>query len=227
MSVTTDIALRAVFFDIDGTLVDSNEDHVNAWALAFREAGRPQELASIREQIGKGGDLLVPALAPDWDDRTRAAVAEAHGAFFKDLYLEHVRPFPGAAELVRRVHEDGRLVFLVSSAQSAELDHYVDLLGLKGFIDGAVSSDDVETSKPAPDLFEAALDQSRLAAAEVIAVGDTPYDVAAAAKSGIATIGLTSGPFNSKKLREAGAVAVFADVADLLARIDQSPLGVG
>jgi HAD superfamily hydrolase (TIGR01509 family) len=220
------MTLRGVLFDIDGTLVDSNEAHVNAWALAFRPAGRAQELGTIREQFGKGGDLLVPALEPDWNPHKQAVVASAHDEIFSELYLEHVRPLPGASDLVRRVHADGRRVFLASSAKGAELDHYVDLLELEGIIEGAVSSEDVETSKPAPDIFNVALERSGMKPEDVMAIGDTPYDVFAAAGSGIATIGLTSGPFTADRLKDAGAVAVFADVADLLRRIENSPLRI-
>lgn len=221
------MALRAVFFDIDGTLVDSNEQHVNAWAFAFREAGHPQELDAIRAQIGKGGDLLVPAIAPDLDEAVCEAIVSAHGEHFKALYLDGVRPFADAAALVRRVHADGRRVVLASSAKGDELDHYVGLLGIGDVLAVASSSDDVEQSKPAPDIFAVALERSGVEPADAIAIGDTPYDVEAAARSGIATIGLTSGPFDEAALREAGAVAVYADVADLLARIDGSPLRRG
>lgn len=216
--------IRAVLFDIDGTLVDSNERHVDAWAFAFRGAGRPQEIDAIRKQIGKGGELLVPALAPDMDERTQAAVTQAHGDHFKALYLETIRPFAGAAALLRRVHADGRRVVLASSAKGEELDHYVDLLGIADLVAATTSTDDVETSKPAPDIFAVALERVGLAPDEAIAVGDTVYDVEAAARSGIATIGVTSGPFDERELRDAGAVAVFADVAALLADIAHSPL---
>lgn len=217
-------ALRGVLFDIDGTLIDSNEAHINAWALAFRQAGRPQELDAIREQIGKGGDLLVPALEPSWNEEMQAFVADSHGTVFKELYLDHVRPFRGASDLVRRVHDEGLKIHLASSAKAVELDHYIGLLGLKSLLDGAVSSDDVATPKPAPDIFRAALARSGLCPFEVIAVGDTPYDVEAASGSGIATIGVTSGPFGRERLLAAGAVAVFANVADLLENIEYSPL---
>lgn len=220
------MTVRAILFDIDGTLVDSNEQHVAAWSFAFREAGHPQEVDDIRLQIGKGGDLLVPTLAPDLSEDARKAISEAHGEYFKTIYLESVQAFPDAANLVRRVKADGRRVVLASSAKRSELEHYVALLGIADVVDASTSIDDVEASKPAPDIFEMALKKASVDAAEAIVVGDTIYDVEAAARSGIAAIGLTSGPFDGGQLRDAGAIAIFTDVAALLAEIDRSPLSL-
>ena len=221
---TTTLKIRAVLFDIDGTLVDSNEQHVNAWAFAFREEGHPQELDAIRSQIGKGGDLLVPALLPTVDDAVQKRMAERHGEHFKGMYLDHVRAFPGAADLVTRVHETGRKVVLASSAKREELDHYVDLLGIGDLLAATTSIDDVEASKPEPDIFGAALDKVGVAPEEAIVVGDTPYDVEAAFKAGVPAIGLTSGPFSEARMTDAGAVAVYANVAALLEAFDRSLL---
>ena len=219
--------VRAVLFDIDGTLIDSNEEHVKAWAFAFDEAGHPQEADAIRSQIGKGGDLLVPTLLPDADEAVHERIAERHGENFKTMYLDHVGAFDHAADLVRHVHATGRQVVLASSAKREELDHYVAVLGIGDVLDATVSIDDVETSKPAPDIFGAALVKLGIGAADAIVVGDTVYDVEAAGRAGIAAIGLTSGPFDEAALRDAGAIAVFRDVADLLAAFDRSPLAKG
>jgi HAD superfamily hydrolase (TIGR01549 family) len=218
------LTIQAVFFDIDGTLVDSNEQHVMAWAYAFREEGFPQELEDIRRQVGKGGDLLVPALLPDIDATAGKRVAERQGSNFKSLYLDHIRPFDGAVDLLRRVHESGRKILLASSAKQADLDHYIDLLGIADIVDATVSIDDVEVSKPAPDIFGAALEKLGVPATDAIVIGDTPYDVEAAASAGLMTIGVTSGPFGAAQLKEAGAIAVYENVAALLAGFDGSPL---
>lgn len=214
----------AVLFDIDGTLVDSNEQHVRAWATSFADAGHPQAAEAIREQIGKGGDLLVPALIPDADDALVKQLSDAHGRVFKDRHLDGVRPFAGAGALIRRVADSGRRVVLASSASRAELDHYIALLGVGDEIAAATSIDDVETSKPAPDIFDVALKRVATAPDRAMVVGDTIHDVAAARKAGAAAIGLSSGFFDAGRLREAGAIAVHADVAALLARFDDSPL---
>jgi HAD superfamily hydrolase (TIGR01509 family) len=219
-----DLEIAAILFDIDGTLVDSNEQHVNAWAFAFREEGRPQEIDDIRAQIGKGGDLLVPELLPDADDAVRKRVSARHGDYFKEIYLNNVRPFAGARELIERVHASGRKVVLASSAKQVELDHYVELLGVKSFIVATTSSDDVETSKPEPDIFGVAVEKIGVEPSKALVVGDTIYDVDAALRAGIATVGVTSGPFDAGELKDAGAIAVFPDVASILRDFDRSPL---
>ena len=219
------MTIEAVLFDIDGTLVDSNEQHVNAWAFAFREEGHAQELDDIRAQIGKGGDLLVPELLPDVDDAVRKRISERHGNHFKDMYLVNVRPFKGASALIGRVHASGRKVVLASSAKRDEIEHYVDLLGVKPLIAAMTSIDDVETSKPEPDIFGVALEKIGVHPSDALVVGDTIYDVDAALRAGIATVGVTSGPFDERQLRDAGAIAVFTDVAGIFRDFDRSPLG--
>ena len=216
--------IHAILFDVDGTLVDSNEAHVDSWAVAFREGGHPQEVDDIRLQIGKGGDLLVPSLLPKVSETQRKAIADAHGRHFKSAYLAHIKPFPGARALLQRAKDSGRTVILASSAKKDEVDHYLRLLEAEDLVDAITSADDVDASKPEPDIFEAALDKAGVGPDAAIAVGDTIYDVEAARRIGLATIGLTSGPYDRAQLKDAGAVAVFADATDLLAGFDRSPL---
>jgi HAD superfamily hydrolase (TIGR01509 family) len=218
------LALKAVLFDIDGTLVDSNEQHVDSWLVAFREGGHPQDRETVRSQIGKGGDLLVPSLIPGVDKDTQERLSERQGSHFKSHFLDEVRPFPSAAALVRRVHESGRKVMLASSAKREELEHYVELLGIGDCLAGSTSIDDVEASKPEPDIFSAALEKIGVTAGDALVIGDTPYDVEAARKAGIDAIGLTSGPFDRDELSTAGAVAVYSSVAELLERFDDTVL---
>jgi phosphoglycolate phosphatase-like HAD superfamily hydrolase len=216
--------IEAVLFDIDGTLVDSNEQHIKAWEAAFRKEGHPQDAAAICAQIGKGGDLLVPALLPQLAEDAQKRIAEGHGLYFKAHFLDKVLGFPRASDLIAKVRESGCKVVLASSAKREELDHYIAMLGIEGMVDASTSIDDVETSKPAPDIFSTALAKIGMAAELAIVVGDTPYDIEAASKAGIRAIGVESGPFSADKLKDAGAVAVFADVADLFGRFNQSPL---
>ena len=216
--------IRAVLFDIDGTLIDSNDLHVAAWVQAFAEAGHPVEAPAVRRQIGKGGDNLVPALAPGLSDAEQAALAQSHGRLYKQLFLDRARPFPHAADLLRRTRDDGRQVVLASSASADELDHYVGLMGVADLVDARTSIDDVETSKPAPDIFATALARAGVGAAEAVAVGDTPWDVRSAGGAGIGTVALLSGGFAREELEAAGADAIYADATDLLARYAASPL---
>ncbi len=219
------MAIKAVLFDIDGTLVDSNDYHVQAWDEAFRTLGAHFGRQAIHDQIGKGADMLVPALMPGADKAVRQQLDDAHGVAFKSQYIDRVKPFPGAKDLLLRVHEAGQQVVLASSASKEDLEHYLDLLDIRALVSATTCADDVKSSKPAPDIFAAALKKvAPLLAHEVIVIGDTPYDVEAAAKCGIATIALRSGKFADEALLKAGAVALYDDVAKLRAGYDTSIL---
>jgi HAD superfamily hydrolase (TIGR01509 family) len=220
------MTIKSVFFDIDGTLVDSNDLHVLAWQEAFRRMGVELRRDVIHDQIGKGGDKLIPALLPDADEAKRQAIDHAHGEIYKEKYLPKVRPFPKARELLVRVRDAGQRVLLASSASTSEVDFYLDLLDARALVTDVTSADDVAQSKPAPDIFACALTKvAPLTASEVMVVGDTPYDVEAARKCRIATIGVRSGGFADESLLDAGAAALYDDVEALLRDYSQSPLG--
>lgn len=212
----------AVLFDLDGTLVDSNDFHVDAWDCVFREAGHVFDRGVLHGQIGKGGDLLIPTLLPDATETTVARLEKRHGEVFKDRYLPEVRPFPGATELLRRVRQSGRKVVMASSASGAELDHYKALLDAQNLVSASTSKDDVATSKPAGDIFAEALKAAGVAPGRAIAVGDTPYDIEAAGKAGVATVAVRSGGFSDRDLR--GAIACYDGVGAMLKGFDRSPL---
>lgn len=216
--------IAAVFLDIDGTLVDSNDLHVAAWDEVFREAGHVIEAQRIHDQIGKGGDNLLPALLPGIDEDAQERMSERHGDIFKRRYIDRVQSFPGARGLLDRIKAGGLTVALASSAASDEVDHYLDLLDARGIVDLTTSTEDAEHSKPDPGIFAAALKKSGADPDAVIVIGDTPYDVEAAGKLGIGAIGLLSGGFPEGSLRDAGAIAIYRDVAHLLADYDSSPL---
>ena len=217
-------ACKAVFFDMDGTLVDSNMLHVEAWRRAFAEAGHTIEAQAIAGQIGKGADNLVPALIPGTDEDEAERLGDAHGTIFKRDYLDRVRPFPHARDLVQRVRDSGRTVVLASSASEGELKHYLKLLDMEQLIDVYTTIDDVENSKPAPDIFAVARDKAGIDADAVIVIGDAPYDMDAARKCGMTRIAVRSGGFDDAALHEAGAEQIYADVAAILAGFDTSPL---
>ena len=220
------MAIKAVLFDIDGTLVDSNDLHVLAWEEAFDGVGVKFDRQIIHDQIGKGADMLVPTLLPETDEAQQKKLGDAHGEVFKSKFLEQVQPFTRARDLLVRVKRDGQRVVLASSASKAELDHYLDLLDARDLVSATTTSEDVENTKPAPDIFATAMKKiAPLGADEVIVVGDTPYDIEAAGKCGVAAIGVRSGKFSDDVLLEAGAIALYDDVAALLADYDNSPLG--
>jgi membrane protein len=218
--------IKAILFDIDGTLVDSNDMHVDAWQAAFADTGRRFDRSVIHGQIGKGADMLLPALVPDLDEAGQKKLGEAEGEIFKARFLEQVKPFASAHDLLAHAHRRGQKVVLATSSSQDQLDHYLDLLDVRDLVDATTSSADVENTKPAPDIFATALAKlPGISAAEALVVGDTPYDVEAAKKCGIPAIALRSGGFPDAALGKAGAVAIYDDVAALLADYDNSPLG--
>ena len=219
------MTIKAVLFDIDGTLVDSNDFHVAAWQQVFRDKGADFDDQTVHDQIGKGTDMLVPTLFPDADKAEQERMGDAHGAIFKSRFLDRVVPFAGAHALLERVRDSGRQVALASSASAEELDHYIDLMDVRDIVTVTTTSDDVENTKPAPDIFAKALEKlAPLQAHEVVVVGDTPYDIEAAGKCGIAAVGVRTGKFGDDVLRDAGATAIYDSVAALLADFDRSPL---
>ncbi|MDO6416309.1 HAD family hydrolase [Sphingomonas sp. BIUV-7] len=219
------MAIRAILFDIDGTLVDSNDMHVLAWEQAFADIDVRFDRQVVHDQIGKGTDMLVPSLLPDADQAEQERLGKIQGDVFKSRFLHQVRPFAGAHDLLVHVANAGQKVVLASSASQAELDHYLDLLDVRDLVSATTSADDVEQTKPAPDIFAVALEKvSPLKADEALVVGDTPYDIEAAAKCGIAAVGLRSGGFSDQSLFEAGAIELYDDVASLLRGYNRSTL---
>ncbi|MHA6723953.1 YhjD/YihY/BrkB family envelope integrity protein [Sphingomonas sp. RS2018] len=216
--------VEAVLFDIDGTLIDSNDLHVEAWHRVFIEAGHSVDPGAIRGQIGKGGDNLLPALLPNLTKPAQRTLAKDAGTLFKREFLQRAKPFPGARQLIERVHADGKKIALASSASRDEVEHYIGLLGIAHLIDATTSIDDVEHTKPAPDIFAAALKKLGVPARAAVAVGDTPYDVQSAGGAGIATIAVLSGGFSRRELEKPGAVAIYPDVANLHENYATSPL---
>jgi HAD superfamily hydrolase (TIGR01549 family) len=219
---------KAAVFDIDGTLVDSVDLHASAWQEAFARFGHVVTFEQARSQIGKGGDQLLPvflssAQQQDYGD----ALEEWRGERFKTKYLPMVRPFSAVPDLLRRVRDGGLKVGVASSAKKEELEIYLDIAGISQLVDESTSSTDAEKSKPAPDIFEAALKKLWIAATDAVAIGDTPYDAQAAGKAGMQTIGLLCGGFTEVSLRAGGCVAVYPGPGALLACFDASPLGAG
>lgn len=221
--------LKAVIFDVDGTLIDSVDAHAESWRRVLAAHGRDVPFADVRHQIGKGGDQFMPVFLPkEVIERTGEAIEKERGDLFKREFLSGVRAFPGVRALFERVQEAGLRIALASSAKEDELGTYTEIAGIADLLDASTSSDDAEKSKPFPDIFEAALAKlPGVDPSEAIVVGDTPYDAEAANKAGVRTIGLLCGGFPEAELRAAGCVAIYKDPADLLAHFDASPLADG
>ena len=208
------MATKAVVLDVDGTLMDTNYLHTEAWTRAFEEVGQRAARVDVHKQIGKGSDKLVPEFV-EGDDATQKA-DDLHGELYMQMQ-EHGFPLPGAKELIASLAERGYEVWFVTSAKPEELEHYMGLLETDGKLKGVVNSSDVEESKPAPDIFEEALRRAGVSADETVAVGDSIWDVQAANAAGIRTVGvLSGGAYDEEDLKEAGAETVYEDCAALL-----------
>lgn len=219
--MSADAQTRAgVLFDVDGTLVDTNYLHTLAWSRALRDAGEWAPMNAIHRLIGMGGDQLVP-------DLLGHDCPEAHAARprrFKEL-LDDVRPFPGAAQLLRRAHDEGLAVVLATSSPADQLEALLVTLDARGAIDGCTTADDVSSSKPDPEVFLTAMRNFSLDPSRSVAVGDTVWDVEAARAAGIGCLALESGGFSRHELAEAGALHVYRDARELLQLFALSPLG--
>ncbi len=213
---------KGVLFDVDGTLVDSNDGHALAFSEAFALHGLDVPFARIRPLIGMGGDKLIPELAPALDDRLAKRIDEKKGEIFRERYLGQVAPFAGAADLVRALHARGYRLGVASSASGEDLARLLALTGVAGLLTERVSSDEAEHSKPDPDVIQVARRKLGLAAADVVLVGDTPYDVAAASRAGVGSIAVRSGGWKDDAL--GGALAIYDDTRDLLDHLSTSPL---
>jgi HAD superfamily hydrolase (TIGR01509 family) len=245
--------IRGAIFDVDGTLVDSNDAHARAWEQAFREAGHPANsharersgtdsreasggsrgrdasaplFNKIRSLIGMGGDKLVPALT-GWsqDDPRVEKLGQRRGEIFRQRYLPHIQPFPGTRELLTALREAGLKLAVASSAEKEELEPLLERAGASDLIQHKASSDDAESSKPDPDIVHAALRRLGLPTSDVVMIGDTPYDVEAATRAGIPSIAFRSGGWDDESLK--GAREIYDGPAHLREHLPESMLFQG
>jgi HAD superfamily hydrolase (TIGR01549 family) len=214
---------RAVLLDVDGTLIDANYHHALAWWRAFRRHGIKLPVWRIHRHVGMGGDQLVPALVPGIDDDRHNAIEETRGEEYAKLIGE-VQPLEGAHELIAELKERGATVVLASSSPQDELDRYLDLLDARELADAWTTKDDVDASKPAPDLVTAALEKA--GGGDAVMVGDAPWDIEAAREAGIETVCVITGGYSEQELRDAGAVAVFESVDELRRHLGEAPLSL-
>jgi phosphoglycolate phosphatase-like HAD superfamily hydrolase len=217
---------KAVIFDVDGTLIDSNDLHAASWVEAFRHFGIETAYAEVRAQMGKGGDQLMPVfLDPDLLREGGEEISTFRSELFKRDYLPRARAFAGVRSLFERIKEAGQTVVLASSGKKEEVDHHVKAAEIGDLVDAVTTADDAECSKPEPDIFAAALERiTPLNADQALVVGDSPFDAEAAAKIGLSTTGLLCGGFTEEVLRTAGCLAIYRDPADLHECYQQSPL---
>src|SRR5919198_274521 len=213
---------EAALLDVDGTLIDANYQHAIAWYRAFRRHDIVLPIWRIHRAVGMGGDQLVPALVGDETEQQKGdAIRDARDEIYRELIGE-IAPLHGARGLIEDLKERGLRVVLASSSPQKEIDHYLDLLDARDLADAWTTNDDVEATKPEPDLVKAAL--AKAETSDAVMVGDTRWDVEAASKAGLETIAVITGGWSEQELRDAGAIAVFESVEDLRRRLDETPL---
>jgi len=214
---------QAVLFDVDGTLIDSNDAHARAWVAALAEAGHEIPFERVRPLIGMGGDRVLPALVPGLSDDTEPGktITKRRLEIFNERELPHLRPTGGARELLETVRARGARVIVATSAKSAELKDLLAVGDFEPLVDKASTSDDADSSKPAPDIVTASLHKAKVTANEAVMVGDTKYDVEAAHKAGVKCVALLCGGNPRETLRKADAV--YADPAELAENLKRPP----
>ena len=218
--------LQGVIFDVDGTLVDSNDAHAQSWVDTFAEAGYNVPFDVVRPLIGMGGDKLLPkTVGVESDSREGKKLSERRGEIFREQYLPKLRALPGSRALVERVRASGLKPVVATSAKDEELKGLLKAAEVADLMEERATASDAKKSKPDPDIVRAAIDESEIDAHELVMVGDTPYDVEAATRANVRVIAFRSGGWNDQELK--GAAEIYDGPADLLARFDSSLLGRG
>ena len=218
------MTIQGAVLDNDGTLTLSNDAHAHAWVDAFAEQGYDVRFETVRPLLGMGGDKLEPKVVPGLssDEGVGKTIADRRLAIFLERYASHLQPANGARALVQRMREDGLRLVVASSAKPDELDVLLTQAHVNDLLSARITSADAGETKPAPDIVAVALKKIDLPADQVLMLGDSPYDIEAASKIGVGVIALRCGGFSDDQL--SGAVAIYDDPADLLARYDASPL---
>lgn len=215
--------VRAVLLDVDGTLIDSNDAHANAWVDVGREFGYDIEFQRVRWLIGMGGDRVLPKLTGLEEESERGErLLKRRGEIFRERYLPQLRNTPGARELLKHMGDAGLTLVVATSASKKDLEALLRQGGLESLIEESANADEAESSKPAPDIVEAALKKAGVEPHQAVMLGDTPYDVEAAARAGVECIALTSGGWTERELSK--AVEVYEHPAALLANYKASRL---
>lgn len=218
---------QGVIFDIDGTLLCSNDAHAHSWVDAFSDFGFSVPFYQLRWLIGMGGDRLIQTLFPGMssDEGIGKVISHRRGNVFLERYAPLLQPTPGARALVERVQRDGFKTVIATSSKQRELEVLLHHARVEDLLTEATTASDVDSTKPAPDVVHSALDTLRLPADQAVMIGDTPYDIESAKRAGVPIICVRSGGWDDGSLE--GAAAIYDDPQDLLAHYGESPLATG
>jgi HAD superfamily hydrolase (TIGR01509 family) len=214
---------KAVLFDIDGTLADTNYLHVDAWLRACVDVGHPVDAWRVHRAIGMDSSKLLEILFDDDAERLGDDAKERHKVHYA-AQRDRMRRFAGAQELLKELADRGLQVVLATSAPQEEFDMLTEVLDAGDVVSEVTTGEDVGTAKPAPDVVQVALKKAGVSAEEAIMVGDAAWDAQSCVKAGVRCIGVLSGGYGASELRDAGAIAVYDDVAELLRRLDETPI---
>jgi HAD superfamily hydrolase (TIGR01549 family) len=224
--MASDRRFKAVLLDVDGTLIESNDAHARAFEHAFRESGHTFPFEDVRRLIGMGGDNLLPTLANIPSDSSEGKHISHRKKDFFNQEFDSIKPQPGAKALIEMLKRQHFKVAVASSCSSAELDKFLGIIGVdKGILDSYTTSDDIDSSKPDPDVVHESIKRLQVDPSEAIMVGDTPFDVEAAAKAGVASIVFRCGGFWSDK-DFPRALAIYDNPQDLIDNMLDSPLAM-
>jgi HAD superfamily hydrolase (TIGR01509 family) len=215
--------LDGVIFDIDGTLVDSNDAHAESWMDTFAETGYDVPFDVVRPLIGMGADKLLPkTIGVKHDSEEGKKLIKHRSEIFRKKYLPTLRPLAGSRALVLRVRSDGLKAIVATSAKDEELKGLLEAAEVADLMEEKATASDAKRSKPDPDIVEAAIEESGIPPHKLVMIGDTPYDIEAATRAKVRTIAFRSGGWSDADLH--GAVEIYDGPADLLARYDSSLL---
>jgi HAD superfamily hydrolase (TIGR01509 family) len=216
--------LQGIIFDIDGTLVDSNDAHARSWVDTFAEAGYDVPFVTVRPLIGMGGDKLLPkTIDIRHDSKEGKKLSKRRSEIFRKKYLPNLHPLEGSRALVLRIRSEGLKAIVATSAKDEELKGLLEAAEVADLMEEKATASDAKRSKPDPDIVEAAIEESRVSPQNLVMIGDTPYDIEAASKAKVRTIAFRSGGWTDETLQ--GAVEVYDGPADLLAHYDSSLIG--
>ena len=216
--------LQGVIFDVDGTLVDSNDAHAQSWVDTFAEAGYNVPFDVVRPLIGMGGDKLLPkTIQVKVDSDEGKKLTKRRSEIFRKSYLPHLKPLEGSRELLKRVRAEKLKALVATSAKDEELEGLLKAAEVADLMQEKATASDAKRSKPDPDIISAAIEESELPASDLVMIGDTPYDIEAATRAGLRSIGFRSGGWKDPDL--GGAVEIYDGPADLLRHYESSLLG--